>query len=680
VAKLGADSLARRLNALPADAFEARLAATDPWLRRHYGVYTTPPEVVSAQVHVIHDLLRRQFRLARGFGESAVMVVDPATGTGAYPLGIAALAPGHGLAGRMHLFEPLGAAAEIARQRVSRALGARVEVLERDALAEPWAVDAPLLVCLGNPPYNRQIIEPGRSTPRKGGWVRFGSPRPLLDDFVDPGAGVHLKSLYNDYVYFWRWAVWLVCEQRRGPGIVSLITPTSFLDGPGFGGMRAWLRRELDLLWVLDLEGDGRGTRVSENVFRGVQTPVALCFGVRLGDHAADTPAEVRYTRLSGTRTNKLDRLGALRRHDDIAWQRVSRAAPGAPLLIVRRSQYQAWPRLTELFPRQYSGCQMKRRWPIAPSPETLRRRWRQLLRVPIELRDQEFGPTRDRSTLSAPFGLTPLHDLTASAACPEPVRYAYRSFDRQWLLADPRLGDFMRPRLWQIAGPRQIFLTSLLTHPLGPGPAAVATRLVPDLDHFRGSFGGKAVIPLWCDGAGAEPNLVAGLLESLSRAYDVPITPRGFLGYCYALLGTPAYQARFEAELRTPGPRVPLTSSPRLFERAARLGQQLLRLHTFEDVPRGRARVRRGGPSLGDATIELADAAVLDFGVSGLRVVRSWLRYRRHEMWSAPLARELRELLWLIEATLALRPALDAVLDEVVAGETLPGYAWSCA
>jgi predicted helicase len=678
VAKHGADSLARLSAA--ADAFEAGLASTDPWLRRHYGVYTTPREVVSAQVRVIQDLLKRQFGLARGFGEPDVVVVDPATGTGAYPLGIAALGVGCGLAARLRLFEPLGAAAAIARQQVSGALGARVEVLERDALAEPWAIDAPLLVCLGNPPYNRQVVEPGRSTPRKGGWIRFGTPRALLDDFVDPAVGVHLKSLYNDYVYFWRWAVWLVCEQRRGPGVVSLITPTSFLHGPGFAGMRAWLRRELDLLWVLDLEGDGRGTRVSENVFQGVQTPVAICLGARLGDRAAGTPADVRYARVSGTRRDKLDRLAEVRRLDDLAWQRVSCATLGAPLVVVPRSQYQTWPRLTDLFSRQYSGCQMKRRWPIAPSPETLRQRWKQLLRLPLERREQEFGPTRDRSIASAPSGLTPLRDLSASAACPEPVRYAYRSFDRQWLLADPRLGDFMRPRLWQIAGPRQIFLTSLLTHPPGPGPAAVATRLVPDLDHFRGSFGGKAVVPLWCDWAGTEPNLVPGLLGVLSRAYGMPVTAEAFLGYCYALLGTPAYQARFDAELRTPGPRVPLTSSAILFERTARLGQQLLRLHTFEAVPRGRARVRRTGARLADATIDHIDAEVIDFSVSGLRVVRSWLRYRRYELWSAPLASELRELLWLIEATLALRPALDALLDEVVAGETLPGYAWSCA
>ena len=36
---------------------------------------------------------------------------------------------------------------------------------------------------------------------------------------------------------------------------------------------------------------------------------------------------------------------------------------------------------------------------------------------------------------------------------------------------------------------------------------------------------------------------------------------------------------------------------------------------------------------------------------------------------WTAALTRELLELVWLVEATLALEPALDAVLDEIVSG-----------
>ena len=181
--------------------------------RRHLGVYTTPPAVVSAQVNLIQDLLRSRFAVPGGLGAPDVVVVDPATGSGAYPMAIAALANSAGLAGRMRLFESRADAASQAAQRLTHQLGTPVRVEARDALAQPMPIKGQLVVCLGNPPYNRQVVAPGRDTGRKGGFVRFGKPRPILHDFFTPDAGVHRKSLYNDYVYFWRWALWAVCEQ-----------------------------------------------------------------------------------------------------------------------------------------------------------------------------------------------------------------------------------------------------------------------------------------------------------------------------------------------------------------------------------------------------------------------------------------------------------------------------------
>jgi predicted helicase len=639
------------------------LTTVDPWLRRHLGIYTTPAEVVSAQVHIVDDVLRRRMARAAGLGDPDVAIVDPAVGSGAYPLGVVAHVGPERLVQRLHLWDQRADEANAARQRLRDALGTDVEIHARDVLAEPVAIDAPVLVCIGNPPYNRQTVDRGRVVPRKGGWVRFGQPRPILDDFVDATAGVHVKSLYNDYVYFWRWAVWQVCEQRAGPGVVSLITPTSFLSGPGFGAMRAWLRQAFDELWVLDLEGDGRGTRRSENVFEGVQTPVAICMGVRYGEASTGRPAQVHHARLAGTRARKLAVLGQVGCIEDVEWQAIEADLPSR-LTPCPGGSYESWPRLTELFPRQFSGCQMKRRWPIAPTPEILRARWATFVKLRPSERELAFRPTRDRTIDSAPHGLMPLRQLDADAPCPDPVRYAYRSFDRQWVLADPRLGDFLRPALWHTAGPRQLFLTSLLTHPLGPGPSAVVTKLVPDLDHFRGSFGGRAVMPLWLDASATQPNLAPGLLPSLSDTYGTQIAPEAFLAYCYALLSAPRYQARFADELRTPGARVPLTANAGLFARAVELGQQLVRIHTYEAVP------KHQGPVSPDE---------LDFSVSGLNVTRSWLRYRR-DGWSTQIDCEWSELVGLIVATLTAVPALDALLDEIVNAKTLARYPWTRA
>jgi len=74
---------------------------------------------------------------------------------------------------------------------------------------------------------------------------------------------------------------------------------------------------------------------------------------------------------------------------------------------------------------------------------------------------------------------------------------------------------------------------------------------------------------------------------------------------------------------------------------------------------------------------------AVWAYSVSGMRVLPSWLRRRisqttrrgspldaiGHDQWTPALTSEVLELIWVLEATLALEPELDAVLDEIVSG-----------
>ena len=70
-----------------------------------------------------------------------------------------------------------------------------------------------------------------------------------LQDFIEPvkraDYGSDLKNLYNLYIYFWRWALWKVIEEGdgSGPGIVSFITASSYLEGNAFIGMREHMRR-----------------------------------------------------------------------------------------------------------------------------------------------------------------------------------------------------------------------------------------------------------------------------------------------------------------------------------------------------------------------------------------------------------------------------------------------------
>jgi hypothetical protein len=135
------------------------------------------------------------------------------------------------------------------------------------------------------------------------------------------------------------------------------------------------------------------------------------------------------------------------------------------------------------------------------------------------------------------------------------------------------------------------------------------------------------------------------------------------------------------------------VTTDAALFRRGVELGERLFALHTYGHVARGRAEIRRTiGPelpqayaydgetlSLGAGQIAPIDESVWSYSVSGYRVLPNWLRRRvrpsrrsaldqiQPETWTHALTQEVLELVWLLEATLALEPALDALLDGVL-------------
>ena len=239
------------------------------------------------------------------------------------------------------------------------------------------------------------------------------------------------------------------------------------------------------------------------------------------------------------------------------------------------------------------------------------------------------------------------------------------------------------------------------------------ASAHIPD-QHFFCGRGGKDVIPLYRDAAGTDPNVTGGLLAMLGKAYGIDPSAEDLAAYVYAVLGGQSYTRRFWNELETPGPRVPVTKDGAIFAKAAKLGRKLIWLHTYaerfrgddgrgDEIAPGAAKIVKGvsdspanypeayafDPAKGEITVgdgRFGPVApqVWEFEVSGLKVVQSWLGYRmkkragkksspldeiRPERWTARTSDEFLELLWVLEATLAMEPDLEKVLDSVVAG-----------
>jgi len=384
----------------------------------------------------------------------------------------------------------------------------------------------PITVVLGNPPYKEKAKG-------HGGWVehRGGNMPAPLDDWQPPaewGVGAHAKHLRNLYVYFWRWAAWKVfggdafrsgtdaaspADWTRRKGIVCFITVAGFLNGPGFQKMRADLRRDADEIWVIDCSPEGHQPAVSSRIFQGVQQPVCIVLAARRAAPDKDTPARVRFRSLpEGDRAEKFMALAGLRL-DDGGWV----DAPDdwrAPFLPQGAADWVGYPALENLFVYNGSGVMTGRTWVIAPDAQSLKDRWKRLIAehhpatkqvlFHPHLRggqpgDKHVGKIVEKSLTGHKHPPLPVRDDSTSGATP--IRYAFRSFDRQWVLPDARLINQPNPGLWDWHSNRQVYLTGLVAHSPTSGPALTVSGLIPDLHHYKGSFGGR-VFPLWADAA----------------------------------------------------------------------------------------------------------------------------------------------------------------------------------
>ena len=176
------------------------------------------------------------------------------------------------------------------------------------------------------------------------------------------------------------------------------------------------------------------------------------------------------------------------------------------------------------------------RTWVIAPDADSLRQRWQALIKAKAERKEALFVPHLNKGVLGdrhvnrvVAKGLPGFADNPKPIAgdrgdCPPPIRYGFRSFDRQWIIPDNRVINRPNPELWRAHSRRRLYLTALQRRSPSAGPCVDASPdLVPDLDHYNGSFGGR-VFPLWRDRAASEPNLPPKLLGFLEKKYKTAV------------------------------------------------------------------------------------------------------------------------------------------------------------
>jgi hypothetical protein len=765
--------------------YEEFLEVYDNDLRKRTGSYYTPPEVVSAMVDLVDEALRSdRFNLHYGLASPSVTVADPAVGTGTFMLGIlrriaervrvdegegSVPSAIHAALARLIAFEMQLGPFAVAELRIlaevvdlsGSASSTPLRMFVTNTLGDPYD-DAewlpsylapigisrknankikrgePITVVIGNPPYKEKAKGRGGWIEQKSANTKEAAP---LDAWMPPrewGVGAHSKHLRNLYIYFWRWATWKVFDHdsAHNSGIVCFITVAGFLGGPGFQKMRDYLRRTCEDVWVIECSPEGHQSPVNTRIFEGVQQPVCIVMALRSNKANSNTPATVRFQSLPpGTRETKFAALEGLRLKS-ASWIECPNDWR-APFLPASQGAWATHPALDDFFVYNGSGVQPGRTWIIAPDRESLAKRWSKLKAAPTSemdllfhphIKDGAVGDHHSHKILKDALHGFPLRNKSVAddpAPMEPPVRYGFRSFDRQWIIPDKRVINRPNPELWKLRGDQQIFLTALSRSSPVSGPGVTFVSAVPDYDHYKGSFGGR-VFPLWRDEHAVEPNLSPQLLPFLSGRYLVPVSAEDVLAYIAAVAAHSAYTATFQVDLSTPGLRIPLTAEQPMFARAVELGKRVIWLHTFgermEDASRNRPKgpPRVAGPAapripkqgtisndpadmpdyldydavrhrllIGHGYIENVPPAVWHYEVSGKHVLTQWFSYRRKnrerpiigdrrppsalgdiqpDHWLSEYTTELLEVLNVLALLVELEPKQAELLSDICA------------
>ena len=600
--------------------YEPFLEAFDPDLRKQLGVWYTPSEVVRYMVARVDRTLKDDLGIADGLAAENVFVLDPCCGTGAYLAEvlrrIAANLDGRGLGAlvgsrvkqaameRVFGFEIMPAPFVVAHLQVGLTMQdldapladdgmERAAVYLTNALtgwephtnkplpfpeleeerdrAERVKQERPILVILGNPPYNgfagmavdeeRELSDAYRTTKR----VR----RP---------EGQGLNDLY---VRFFRMAERRIAE-RTGRGVVCFISNYSWLDGLSFTGMRERYLEAFDAIRIDCLNGDKYKTgkvapdgSPDPSIFStpddpvGIQVGTAIATMVRKADHAhADA---VGFRHLWG-QAKPAELTATAEAEPGALYEGIEPVLPlGLPFVRTAVSEsWFDWPALPDLFPKSFPGVKTSRDGFLVDT-DLDRLKARVADYFDAALSHEEIArryPSVMKTT--ARFDARKVRDALLARGGPDEagfIRFAYRPFDNRWLyweaetkLLDEKRADY-QPHVFE--GNLWLVLQNKARPDLSP-PLVISN--IGDLNQMNS---GVYCVPLWLgedglglngDGMQRRPNL-SGAVQSYLKRLSVSV--KDLFHHVFAVLHDSTYNQVNADALRAEGPRVPLPGWP---------------------------------------------------------------------------------------------------------------------
>jgi hypothetical protein len=499
--------------------------------------------------------------------------------------------------------------------------------------------DLPVMVVLGNPPYQGQSSNPSSVEVKDPQTGRTRKVKTFIGDLHEDYYRVDDASLGernpkwvgDDYAKFIRFGQWRI--ERSGAGVLAFITNHNYLDAPTFRGMRQQLIGAFTDIYVLDLHGRSAvplspdGQR-DQNVF-DIERGVSIGIFVKRPDRQG--PARVWHGERWGQRADKEQWLDA-HSLESTEWTELTPVSPYyrfVPVDADREQEYLKGWKLTDAMPVFSAGLVTGRdKVAVAFSKDELWTVLQDFVALPIPaLRAKYPLPAADREggDWSPEKAKTALEAHPPSRDDVSPL--LYRPFDPRFTYLGGQSGGF-------VTRPREEVMQHM-RHDESLGLISARSNNSSVMDHFFVSEhpteakAGESTVqshlfPLYLFPSGNSAPEDDGRLEldiaenpvqqvnfapgftlevsgRLGIAYDQDSAPtdrstvgaRDIFNYAYAILSAPSYRDRYAEFLRKDFPYLPLTTDSGLFFDLADLGAELIDVHLLRKDALGEPDVR---------------------------------------------------------------------------------------
>ena len=727
--------------------YETFLAEYDPQRRVDRGVYYTPPQVISYIVRSVDSLLKTELNRSDGLADDNTLILDPATGTGGFLLTVLdhireSVTEIYGtgewnqyinaqLVKRIFGFELLVAPYTIAHLKLSLFLQAhgwradeRLRIYLTNTLENPGEMqpslpfagfisdeanaalsvkrDEPLLVILGNPPYQRSSANPSRDT---DGTLNFIGR--LMEDYrsVDGTrmAERNLQALQGDYVKFVRWAQWRI--DKNGEGITGYIVNNGFLYGIIFRGMRQSLMNSFNTIYCFNLHGSSRIGEIvpdgetDENVFDIQQgTAILLC----VKERGNVDPAKIYYADLWGNREEKYEILS----ETDVQTTSWTELIPDPPFyhFVPRHDQhieeYEVGWELTDIFQASSIGIITARdRLTIHSTPEAVYTTATDFVSLSESEARQQYRLPRDRRDWQIRLAQEDLREHPDTEQHIVPINY--RPFDTRYTYYTGQSRGFHcmpRPAIMShlLTSENLALCTHRIIRSATTWQHAFITNRITDGNCVSNTDGPTHVFPLYLypnpeelaisteRSLNFKPAFLTALSEAVGLSQVAPFNlPEGvsaeeILAYVYAVLYSPTYRERYYEFLKYDFPRISLPQDLDQFRTLAALGQRLMDWHLLKNVQIPPMHRFEGEGDGVVAQVRYLDERVWinpnqyfmdvppevwEYEVGAYQVCEKWLKDRRGEALRYEDVRQYRAILVAVAETLRVMAEIDGVL-----------------